>query len=122
MLQRALRKQKKKQNERLVRNTLAASAAAAVKAEGDSSGSEDNLTVECVVSSAVVRHVFRLEWSRFIAASDVQLHFLFVFTHSLHGMFWTLLPFFIIPSLQIRRQCCRNQPIRPELRALEGCF
>lgn len=48
VLQRALRKQKKKQNERLVRNTLA-SAAAAAKPEGNSSGSEEDLTVECVL-------------------------------------------------------------------------
>ena len=44
-LQRALRKQKKKLNDRLVRSTLAASAA---KAEGNSSGSEEDMTVECV--------------------------------------------------------------------------
>jgi hypothetical protein len=43
-----LRKQKKKQNERLVRSTLAASVAATVKADGESSGSEEELTVECV--------------------------------------------------------------------------
>ena len=48
VLQRALRKQKKKQNERLVRSTLASSAAAAAKPEGNSSGSEEDLTVECV--------------------------------------------------------------------------
>ena len=52
-LQRALRKQKKKLNERLVRSTLAASSAAA-KAEGDISGSDDDLTVEYVFVAFVV--------------------------------------------------------------------
>jgi hypothetical protein len=53
VLQRALRKQKKKQNERLVRSTLAA-AAASVKAEGNSSGSDEELTVEYVDAGAAV--------------------------------------------------------------------
>jgi hypothetical protein len=68
VLQRALRKQKKKQNERLVRSTLASSAAAAAKPEGNSSGSEEDLTVECVratVAPSVCRAFSCSAWSGF---------------------------------------------------------
>jgi hypothetical protein len=55
-----LRKQKKKQTERLVRSALAASAAL-VKAEGHSSGSEEDVTVEYVKAAVFPSSSFRVD-------------------------------------------------------------
>ena len=101
VLQRALRKQKKKQNERLVRSTLAASAAS-VKAEGNSSGGDEDLTVEYVDAGAAV------------VLCDIIAAFVSVaYTHSAISLQRCV--FYHNILVQIRRQRCGHQSIRPKL-------
>jgi hypothetical protein len=114
VLQRALRKQKKKQNERLVRSTLAASADA-TKADGNSSDDEEDLTVECVPAAAAAVAIA----ARRLTASSPDMSLIsFVYCTEFSSPIFTLSapP---NPPLQIYSQRCRHQPSRPELRALE---